>query len=108
MNSLSFRSTFSLVFAAAVVSGLGDGLIPIAFALQAHRVDPSGRGLTVVLIALWAGRFVSSLVVRKLPPPHRPVAWMQGSDVVRMLAQWGLVAWVVARGDSIAAFALSS
>ena len=108
MNNLSFKTTFSLVFAAAVVSGLGDGLIPIAFALQAHRVDPSGRGLTVVLIALWAGRFVSSLVVRKLPPPHRPVTWMLGSDVVRMLAQWGLVAWVVARGDSIAAFALSS
>ncbi|PMC68809.1 MFS transporter [Corynebacterium aurimucosum] len=108
MNSLSFKSTFSLVFAAAVVSGLGDGLIPIAFALQAHRVDPSGRGLTAVLIALWAGRFLSSLVVRKLPPPHRPVTWMLGSDVVRMLAQWGLVAWVVARGDSIAAFALSS
>ena len=42
MKSLSFKSTFSLVFAAAVVSGLGDGLIPIAFALQAHRVDPSG------------------------------------------------------------------
>ena len=108
MNSLSFKATFSLVFAAAVVSELGDGLIPIAFALQAHRVDPSGRGLTVVLIALWAGRFLSSLVVRKLPPPHRPVTWMLGSDVVRMLAQWGLVAWVVARGDSIAAFALSS
>lgn len=108
MNSLSFKFTFSLVFAAAVVSGLGDGLIPIAFALQAHRVDPSGRGLTAVLIALWAGRFLSSLVVRKLPPPHRPVTWMLGSDVVRMLAQWGLVAWVVARGDSIAAFALSS
>lgn len=68
MNRLSFKSTFSLVFAAAVVSGLGDGLIPIAFALQAHRVDSSGRGLTVVLISLWAGRFVSSLVVRKLPP----------------------------------------
>ena len=108
MNNLSFKSKFSLVFAAAVVSGLGDGLIPIAFALQAHRVDPSGRGLTVVLISLWAGRFVSSLVVRKLPPPHRPVIWMLGSDVVRMLAQWGLVAWVVSRGDSITAFALSS
>lgn len=108
MNRLSFKSSFSLVFAAAVVSGLGDGLIPIAFALQAHRVDSSGRGLTVVLISLWAGRFVSSLVVRKLPPPHRPLTWMLGSDVVRMLAQWGLVAWVVTRGDSIAAFAFSS
>lgn len=108
MNRLSFKSSFSLVFAAAVVSGLGDGLIPIAFALQAHRVDSSVRGLTVVLISLWAGRFVSSLVVRKLPPPHRPLTWMLGSDVVRMLAQWGLVAWVVTRGDSIAAFAFSS
>ena len=103
-----FQGSFSLGLAAAVVTGLGDGLIPIAFALQAHRVDPSGRGLTVVLITLWAGRILSSLVVRKLPPPHRTVTWMLSSDVVRMLAQWRLVAWVVARGDSIAAFALSS
>ncbi|WP_158256063.1 MFS transporter [Corynebacterium sp. 13CS0277] len=103
-----WRPTFALVFAAALVSGLGDGLIPIAFALQAHRVDPSGRGLTMVLIALWAGRFVTSLLVRKLPPPTRPVSWMLGSDLVRLLAQWGLVAWVVVQGDSIAAFAVSS
>lgn len=43
MHSLSFRSTFSLVFAAAVVSGLGDGLIPIAFALRAQTSRLSGR-----------------------------------------------------------------
>ncbi|MDO5032664.1 MFS transporter [Corynebacterium sp.] len=108
MQNLSYTARFSLVFAAALVSGLGDGLIPIAFALQAHRVDPSGRGLTTVLIALWAGRFFSSLVVRRMPPPNRPVTWMLASDVVRVAAQWGLVAWVVARGDSIAAFAVSS
>ncbi|VEH81651.1 H+ Antiporter protein [Corynebacterium kutscheri] len=108
MNKLSFKATFSFVFAATLVSGLGDGMIPIAFALQAHRVDPSGRGLTMVLIALWVGRFVSSLVVRKLPPPTRPVTWMLGSDLVRMLAQWVLVAWLVAYGDSISAFAVSS
>lgn len=105
---MSFKITFALIFAAALISGLGDGLIPIAFALQAHRVDPSGRGLTMVLIALWAGRFLTSLLVRKLPPPNRPVSWMLASDFVRMLAQWGLVAWLVARGDSITAFAFSS
>lgn len=105
---MSFKITFALIFAAALISGLGDGLIPIAFALQAHRVDPSGRGLTMVLIALWAGRFLTSLLVRKLPPPNRPVSWMLASDFVRMLAQWGLVAWLVARGDSITAFAVSS
>ncbi|WP_165242707.1 MFS transporter [Corynebacterium lizhenjunii] len=108
MKNLTYSKKFSLVFVAALVSGLGDGLVPIAFALQSHRLDPSGRGLTMVLIALWAGRFVSSLVVRKLPAPSRPVPWMLGSDMVRALAQWGLVAWVSIAGDSIAAFAVSS
>lgn len=108
MNKFSYKTTFSLVFAAALISGLGDGLIPIAFALQAHRLDSSGRGLTAVLIALWAGRFISSLIVRRLPPPARPATWMLASDCVRLLAQWGLVAWVVVQGDSIAAFAVSS
>lgn len=108
MNKLSFKSTLSLLFSAALISGIGDGLIPIAFALQAHRVDSSGRGLTMVLIALWSGRFISSVVVRKLPPPTRPVGWMLSSDVVRLLAQWGLVAWVLVQGDSIASFAVSS
>lgn len=108
MNKLSFKSTLSLLFLAALISGIGDGLIPIAFALQAHRVDSSGRGLTMVLIALWSGRFISSVVVRKLPPPIRPVGWMLSSDFVRLLAQWGLVAWVLVQGDSIASFAVSS
>lgn len=108
MNKLSFKSTLSLLFLAALISGIGDGLIPIAFALQAHRVDSSGRGLTMVLIALWSGRFISSVVVRKLSPPNRPVGWMLSSDFVRLLAQWGLVAWVLVQGDSIASFAVSS
>lgn len=108
MNKLSFKSTLSLLFLAALISGIGDGLIPIAFALQAHRVDSSGRGLTMVLIALWSGRFISSVVVRKLPPPILPVGWMLSSDFVRLLAQWGLVAWVLVQGDSIASFAVSS
>lgn len=96
------------MFAAALISGLGDGLIPIAFALQSHRIDSSGRGLTMVLIALWAGRFLSSLIVRKLPPPQRPVSWILASDVVRMLAQWLLVLWIITEGESITAFAVSS
>lgn len=62
----------------------------------------------MVLIALWAGRFLSSLVVRKLPPPQRPVSWILASDVVRMLAQWLLVVWIITEGESITAFAVSS
>ena len=33
---------------------------------------------------------------------------MLSSDFVRLLAQWGLVAWVLIQGDSIASFAVSS
>ncbi|WP_075732624.1 MFS transporter [Corynebacterium phocae] len=98
------------LLSAAAISGLGDGLVPTAFAIQSHRLDDSGRGLTIVLIALWIGRFASSLLVQRLPSPVFPVRWMLWADGIRMLAQLLLLAWahMSGLGYSIVALAISA
>ncbi|MDO4630990.1 MAG: MFS transporter [Corynebacterium sp.] len=109
MVEVKLGRNFYIIFFAALVSGLGDALIPIAFAIQAHRIDSSGRGLTLVLIALWTGRFISSSIVQRIPSPQRPAAWMIFSDITRMLAQVLLVGWIVLIGTNlISAFMVSS
>lgn len=52
-----------------------------------------------MLIALWLGRFLSSLIAQRAPEPTFPVRWMLSSDVVRMGAQLGLLLWIVATGN---------
>lgn len=108
-TALTTRKSLFLLSAAAI-SGLGDGLVPTAFAIQSHRLDDSGRGLTIVLIALWIGRFASSLLVRRLPPPTFPVRWMLWADGIRLLAQLLLLAWahISGLGYSIVALAISA
>ena len=106
---------FRRLVSAAFVSGLGGSLIPIAFTLESHRIEPSGWGLTVVLLSLWGGRFVGMLVVQRSGPARNPVRMMIGSDVVRFIAQAGLLAWLVlggvasdGPGPAIMAMAVSS
>lgn len=106
---------FRRLVSAAFVSGLGGSLIPIAFTLESHRIEPSGWGLTAVLLSLWGGRFVGMFVVQRSAPARNPVRLMIGSDVVRFLAQAGLLAWLVlggvasdGPGPAIVAMAVSS
>lgn len=106
---------FRRLVVAAFVSGLGDALIPIAFAIESHRIEPTGWGLTVVLLSLWIGRFSGMFMVQRSGPASNPVRVMMASDVVRFAAQTGLLIWLVLRdghGDSagvtIAALAVSS
>jgi hypothetical protein len=108
-------SGFRRLVGAAFVSGLGDSLIPIAFALESHRIEPSGWGLTIVLLSLWSGRLVGMVAVQRSGPATNPVRVMIGSDLVRFTAQGGLLVWLIARGSAddpasltIAALALSS
>lgn len=100
---------------AAFVSGLGDALIPVAFAIESHRVEPSGWGFTIVLLSLWIGRFAGMLIVRRAKPSANPAKVMIASDMVRFAAQIGLLIWLVLRAGhggeasvTIAAFAISS
>ena len=100
---------FSLVFIAGLVSGVGDGLIPAAFAIESHRMDNSGRALSAVLIALWLGRFLSSVWVSKVPAPRFPARWMVASDGVRLASQWLLVLWLLSVGTApVVAFVVSA
>lgn len=106
---------FRRLIIAAFVSGIGDALIPIAFAIESHRMEPSGWGLTIVLLSLWTGRFLGIFVVHRSGPTANPIRVMIASDVVRLMAQAGLLIWLLLRagqGDSvavsIAAFAGSS
>lgn len=105
---------FSRLFIAALVSGLGGSLVPIAFALESHRIEPSGWGLTVVLLSLWLGRFIGMFSVQKMRPAKNPVRVMIGSDLVRFAAQGGLLGWMIFLGaeatpsTSIVALSLSS
>lgn len=97
-----FRFTgFRRLVFAALVSGFGDALIPIAFALKATQVDPSGFGLTVVLISLWAGRFLGVAIVQRSNPTRAPTRVMIISDIVRFIAQTTLLAWLLV--DTVAA-----
>ena len=100
---------FRLLFSAALISGIADGMIPIAFAIAAHRLHPDGSALTAVLIALWAGRVGSSMVVARLKMPTRPAMWMIASDVVRALAQALLAVWLITVGsNALAAMMVSA
>jgi MFS family permease len=86
---------FRRIIIAAFVSGLGDALIPIAFAIESHRVEPSGWGFTVVLLSLWIGRFAGMFIVRRSKPSANPVRVMIASDIVRFTAQIGLLVWLL-------------
>lgn len=105
---------FPRLFFAAFVSGLGGSLVPIAFALESHRIEPSGWGLTVVLLSLWSGRFVGMFTVQRIRPARNPVRVMIFSDLVRFVAQAGLLSWLLAtgagsgHGEAIAALSISS
>lgn len=106
---------FRRIVIAAFVSGLGDALIPIAFAIESHRVEPSGWGFTTVLLSLWVGRFAGLFIVRRSKPAVNPVRVMIVSDFVRFAAQIGLFIWLLLRAAhsdgaafTISAFAVSA
>lgn len=106
---------FRRIAIAAFVSGLGDALIPIAFAIESHHVEPAGWGFTAVLLALWMGRFAGMLMVRRTKPAGNPVKVMIASDLVRFTAQIGLLIWLLfytvhsnSAAITILAFAISA
>lgn len=98
MPPLRHRLSSILILCAALISGFGDGIIPVAFAIESYHVDHSGKTLTAVLVSLWLGRFLASLGVRRAPSPRRPALWMVCSDAVRLLAQFLLLLWLLAGG----------
>ncbi|WP_187974668.1 MFS transporter [Corynebacterium poyangense] len=96
---MSFHSRVNVLLGAVVASTFGDGLVPAAFAIQSFRLDHSGRLLTAVLIALWAAKLISSLILDKIPASRFPARLMIASDTGRAIAQAGLVLWMILTPD---------
>ena len=49
---------YRVYLAGQAVSQLGDGVVSVTFAFAALAVAPEGRGIPMVLLALWLARFV--------------------------------------------------
>ena len=103
----SFSKQEKIFLYAIFVSLCGDSLIPIAFALESLRIDPAGAGFTVILLSLWGGRFLGTLIFRRFRS-SKLKKMMIISDVVRLIAQLGLCAWILLLDDSIFVMAVSS
>ena len=83
-------------------------MIPIAFAIECHRVEPRGWGMACVLLLLWLGRFGGMTLVRKRPATARPVHAMINADLVRAAAQLILLAILATNVTASAPAAISA
>ncbi|MFI9536962.1 MFS transporter [Nocardia fusca] len=100
---------FRGIFLGAACSGATDGIVPVAFAVHSIAVFGSAGSLTLILIALWAGRFVCTPVAGITAARRDQFAIMIGSDLARILAQGGLALVLVGTGrDSLSAMAVSA
>ncbi|MCZ9308937.1 MFS transporter [Corynebacterium uberis] len=104
----NLRSPVLYLGLSLLLSGFGDCLIPIAFAIESTRLSPEGALLTWVLMALWAGRLVGATAARRMPDMLRPGRIMIIADVIRAVAQGGLLVSVSAGYMLPAAMVVSS
>lgn len=108
-NGTEMKFSFSEkhFIAAISISLCGDVLIPTAFALEALRLDSTGSSFTIILMALWFGRFVGTVLFQHLP--HLSLKrTMILSDFARLCAQLLLFMWVIVFVDSLLAMTVSS
>lgn len=80
----------------------------MAFALESVLVEPTGWGITCVLLSLWMGRFLGFFGHRRWGSTHDPISVMIWADVPRVAAQFGLLAYLYAFDNGIAAMSVSS
>lgn len=69
------------------VSRLGDGVVPVTFAFAALAVAPDGRGIPMVLLALWISRFAFMVYGGNLADRIGRMPVVLGADAVRLAAQ---------------------
>jgi MFS family permease len=98
---------FRLVFGAALVSLLGDGMLPVALTFAVLDLTGSATDLGVVLaartVALVGSLLVGGVVADRVG--HRAV--MIGADVVRLLAQGAVGVLLVTGNATVAELAIS-
>ncbi|QYC39033.1 enterobactin exporter EntS [Nonomuraea coxensis DSM 45129] len=78
---------YRVYLAGQAVSRLGDGVVSVTFAFAALAVAPDGRGIPMVLLALWISRFVLVAHGGSLPDRIGRLPVMIGADAVRLAAQ---------------------
>lgn len=105
LRGRSFRG----IFLGAACSGVTDGIVPVAFAVHSVQAFGSATSLTVILIALWAGRFACTPVAGVTAAHCDQFTVMMWSDLVRIVAQGGLAVVLLTTGrDSLGAMAVSA
>ncbi|MFZ9035976.1 MAG: MFS transporter [Francisellaceae bacterium] len=108
-NFKSFsHSGFRHFIWAVLISGAGDALIPIAFAIESTRIEPSGWGFSCVLLALWVSRFIGMTLYKQLASRFKALNTMISADMLRILAQLGLLLWICLFENSIWAMSVSA
>lgn len=89
-------------------SALTDGIIPVAFAVYTVQRFGGSGALSVVLVSLWAGRFLCVPSAGSVASRYDRFAVMIVADLARIGAQAGLALFLVVAGDSLAAMAVSA
>lgn len=89
-------------------SALTDGIIPVAFAVYSVQRFGGSGALSVVLVSLWAGRFLCIPLAGSVASRYDGFTVMIVADLARIGAQAGLALFLVMAGDSLAVMAVSA
>jgi MFS family permease len=118
LRSAAYRRYFT----GQSVSFLGDGVVPVTFALAVLKLTHAGWGMPLVLLGLWLSRTVFIAFGGSMADRRNRASIMLIADVVRLAAQlgiafafavhkatiWEVVASAVVYGAATAFFAPSS
>ncbi|EDK28758.1 MFS transporter [Vibrio sp. 10N.261.52.A1] len=107
LKAIEWNRNFTLFAAASFASGAGNALIPIAFSIESFNISPSGVGIALVMLALWLGRFLGMLIYRKLAITALKQT-MIIADITRLLAQFGLLLYILIGTNTILAMVISA
>lgn len=99
---------FCLFLFANIVSGAGNSIIPIAFVIESVEIEPAGWGISLVLLFLWAGRFIGMWLYKKFCSAKYPIQTMIISDIFRGFVQFCLLVWIIFGKNHIYAMAISA
>ncbi|MGL5930982.1 MAG: MFS transporter [Dermatophilaceae bacterium] len=87
MTDRRTSGAFAIYLVGQGASLLGNGIVPLTFAFAALEVAPDGRGMPMVLLALWLSRFAFMGRGGVLPDRIGRLPVMIRADAVRLIAQ---------------------
>jgi MFS family permease len=78
---------FRNLFIGSCLSRIGDGPVPVAFAIEAFRLTNAAYGISFVLLSLWFTRLVCVPIAGRIADRYNNAIVMVAGDVVRIIAQ---------------------